>query len=189
MRFDDALATYQQLYELRYQDPQWMEKIAEIYARQQRRSEAVEAIEKALISGRPERAENFFAAAERLESWNYLEDAAASPNAASQIAGDSLLQDYRYDSGAAALRASGRRGCGNTRPLISACSPHGPAEPNDFAEERLGRGARRNGRHGREIFHARGEDIVYRFPGERKSRDAARCSLTSGCCRSRARPG
>jgi tetratricopeptide (TPR) repeat protein len=137
MRFDDALATYQQLYELRYHDPRWMEQMAAVYARLQRRADAVEAIEKALISGRPERAENFAAAAERLESWNYLEDALRYGERAIDGAGDRLLQDYRYD---AALRLYARlaarlRGYEAAyRRLLSAW----PGEPNDFTDERLG---------------------------------------------------
>jgi tetratricopeptide (TPR) repeat protein len=137
MRFDAALATYQQLYELRYHDPHWMEQIAEVYARQQRRADAVEAIEKALISGRPERAENFVAAAERLADWNYLEDAERFAERAIEVAGDRLLQDYRYD---AALRLYARlatrlRGYEAAyRRLLTAW----PGQPNDFTDERLG---------------------------------------------------
>ena len=34
MRFDDAAADYERLYQLNYKDPQWMEKVAETRARQ-----------------------------------------------------------------------------------------------------------------------------------------------------------
>ncbi len=137
MRFDAALATYQQLYELRYHDPRWMEKIAEMYARQQRRAEAVEAIEKALISGRPERAENFAAAAERLESWNYLEDALRFAQRAVELAGDRLLQDYSYDS---ALRLYARLATRlrQYEPAYRRLLAAWPQQPNDFTQERLG---------------------------------------------------
>ena len=137
MRFDDALATYQQLYELRYQDPHWMEQIARIYARQQRRAEAVDAVEKALISGRPERPENYAAAAERLEQWNYFEDAARFAERAIELAGGRLLEDYRYEP---ALRLYGRLQTRLRRHeeayqrLTSAIS----VQANDFSEELLG---------------------------------------------------
>jgi Tfp pilus assembly protein PilF len=137
MRFDAALSTYQELYELRYHDPHWMEQIAEIYARQQRRGEAVEAVEKALIGGRPERSENFVAAAERLEGWNYLEDAERFAERGIELAGDRLLQDFRYDP---ALRVYARV----TTRLRRHEAAYGrllaawPGQPNDFSDERLG---------------------------------------------------
>ena len=53
MRFEDALKRYTKLYDLTYHTPHWMEKAAEVHARQGRRSEAVEALRKAFIEGRP----------------------------------------------------------------------------------------------------------------------------------------
>ena len=69
MRFDDAVTSYAKTYELTYHDPQWMEKIAELRARQNRTEEAAKALRTALVEGRPERPENFFAVARRLELW------------------------------------------------------------------------------------------------------------------------
>ena len=75
LRFADELADDQRLYELRYHDPSWMEKSAEALARLGRNDEAVAALRKALIEGRPERPENYFAVARKLESWNMVEQA------------------------------------------------------------------------------------------------------------------
>ena len=48
LRFDDAAATYAKLYDLNYHNSQWMEKVAEIRARQGRTDESVEALRRAL---------------------------------------------------------------------------------------------------------------------------------------------
>src|SRR5262249_3953334 len=69
MHFDDAIADYDRIYQLAYKDPKWMEKIAETGARQGKTEAAVAALKTALIDGRPERPENYFEAARRLESW------------------------------------------------------------------------------------------------------------------------
>ena len=187
MRFDAALATYQQLYELRYHDPHWMEKIAEIYARQQRRPDAVEALEKALISGRPERAENFVAAAERLESWNYLEDATRFAERAIEIAGDRLLQDYSYDSALrlyARLATRLRQYEGAYRRLLAAV-----ARPAQRLRRRaVGRCARGNGRYRRDTISRPKRRHRLPLSWRKKRPRCRRWSLTSGCCRWRARP-
>ena len=75
MRFADAAATYKRLYELSYRDPQWLEKVAELSARQGRTAEAVQTLEEARIANRPPRAENFFSVAATLESWNMVAEA------------------------------------------------------------------------------------------------------------------
>jgi cellulose synthase operon protein C len=75
MRFADATATYRRLYELSYRDPQWLEKAAELSARQGRTAEAVQTLEEARIANRPPRAENFFSVAGTLESWNMVDQA------------------------------------------------------------------------------------------------------------------
>jgi predicted Zn-dependent protease len=75
MRFDEAIGEYERVYQLAYKDPKWMEKIAEIRARQGKPEDAVAALKTALIDGRPEKAENFFEAAQRLESWGLLSEA------------------------------------------------------------------------------------------------------------------
>jgi Flp pilus assembly protein TadD len=75
MRFADAAATYRRLYELSYRDPQWLEKVAELSARQGRTAEAVQTLEEARIANRPPRAENYFSVAGTLESWNMVDPA------------------------------------------------------------------------------------------------------------------
>ena len=91
LRFDDALATYQQLYSLAYEDPRWMEKIAEVYARQGRRAEAVAAARKALIEGRPPRPGHYFAAARKLETWDYLAEARDAAEEGIDLAGNRVF--------------------------------------------------------------------------------------------------
>ena len=75
LRFDDALKSYSRLYELTYQNPQWMEKISELHAREGQTDAAVAALKKALIEGRPEKPEQYFDVADRLAGWNMLDQA------------------------------------------------------------------------------------------------------------------
>ncbi len=75
MRFDDALASYTKLYDLTYHDPHWMEKAAEVDARMDRRAEAVAALRKGFIDGRPERAQQFFEVARILDGWDLVAEA------------------------------------------------------------------------------------------------------------------
>ena len=75
MRFDEAAADYEHIYQLAYKDPQWMEKVAAVRARQGKTKEVVAALQAALIDGRPENAGNYFEVARRLESWGMLEQA------------------------------------------------------------------------------------------------------------------
>jgi Tfp pilus assembly protein PilF len=100
MRFDAALATYTKLYGLTYQDPHWMRKVAEVHARQGRKDEAVKALRKALIEGRPERPQPFFEAARILDSWNMLDAAREMAERGVSLAGNDLLTDGDYISGA-----------------------------------------------------------------------------------------
>ena len=53
MRFDEACAEYQRLFELNYHDTRWMEKIALLRARQGKVPETVAALQSALIENRP----------------------------------------------------------------------------------------------------------------------------------------
>lgn len=91
MRFDEALATYERLYELSYRNPQWMEKIALVRARKGETDAAVAALQSALIEKRPERPGNFFEVARRLESWNMLPQARTFAERGVGLAGDKLL--------------------------------------------------------------------------------------------------
>src|SRR4029077_11323224 len=99
MRFDDAIAEYDRVYQLAYRDPKWMEKIAEIRARQGKADEAVAALKVALIDGRPEKAENFFEAARRLESWGLLTQARGYAAQGVTSAGGELLASTENHEG------------------------------------------------------------------------------------------
>lgn len=90
-RFDDAIGLYRKLYTLSYQDPKWMEKTAELCARQGKNADAVKALETAWIEGRPEKAANSFEVAQRLEQWGLLDDAQRYAEKGVQQAGADLL--------------------------------------------------------------------------------------------------
>lgn len=98
-RFDDAITLYRKLYTLSYRDPQWMEKVAELSARQGRSADAVKALEAGWIDGRPVKASNSFAVAQRLEQWGMLEEAQRFAEQGCEQAGADLLVSQQ--SGAA----------------------------------------------------------------------------------------
>ncbi len=100
MRFDDALKSYGQLYEVSHKEPRWKERMAELHARLGDAPATLTALREALIEGRPERPANFFRAAERLESWGILDEALALAEEGVVIAGDRLLVDYTHLDGA-----------------------------------------------------------------------------------------
>jgi len=100
MRFDDAAADYERLYQLNYKDPQWMERVAEARARQGKTSDTVAALKIALIDGRPENANNYFEVARRLESWGMLADARNFAEQGTKVAGADLLANGDYLAGA-----------------------------------------------------------------------------------------
>ena len=100
MRFDDAAAEYQGLFELNYHDTQWMEKVATIRARQGRVPDTVAALDAALIAGRPEKAENYFEVARRLESWTMVAQACDYAQKGVDTAGRDLLAVADHHVGA-----------------------------------------------------------------------------------------
>jgi len=100
LRFDDAAGDYEHLYQLAYKDPKWMEKIAEVRARQGRNAEAVAALKTALIEAAPERAANYFEVARRLEAWGILEPAKSFAEQGVGAAGDELLAAPENHDGA-----------------------------------------------------------------------------------------
>ncbi len=100
MRFDDAISDYEQVYQLAYKDPKWMEKVAEVRARQGRPEDAVAALKAALIEGRPERADNYFEVARRLESWGLLAQARGFAEQGISAAGNDLLVATENHAGA-----------------------------------------------------------------------------------------
>jgi tetratricopeptide (TPR) repeat protein len=91
MRFDAAIGSYTKTYELTYHDPQWMEKIAELHARQGRVDAAAKALRTALVDGRPERAETFLAVARRLDEWHMPEAARPFADQGARLAGPAGL--------------------------------------------------------------------------------------------------
>lgn len=100
LRFDDAISDYDRLYQLAYQDPQWMEKIAELRARQGKNDEAAAALKTALIDPQPDKPENYFAAARQLEAWNILGQARVFAEQGVSLAGGELLVSPQNQSGA-----------------------------------------------------------------------------------------
>ncbi len=87
MRFDQAAASFEKLYELTYHNPHWMEKVAETRARQGRNDEVVKALRRAYLEGRPERAQDLVKVASRLEYWNMLGEARPFAERGIELAG------------------------------------------------------------------------------------------------------
>ena len=83
-----------------------MLQIAEVRARQGQIDAVIAALQKALIEGRPERAENTFEVARRLEDWNFLPEARKFAEQGMQQAGDDLLAESQYSAGAQPTLAS-----------------------------------------------------------------------------------
>ncbi len=100
MRFDEAVSDYERVYQLAYKDQKWMEKIAEVRARQGRADDAVAALKTALLDPGPERAGNTFEAARRLESWGMLTQARGFAEKGVSLAGGDLLSSAEHHEGA-----------------------------------------------------------------------------------------
>ena len=102
MRFDEAAADYERVYQLAFKDPKWMEKVAEIRARQGHADDAVAALKIALIDAGPENAAKYFEVAGRLESWGMLTQARGFAEQGVSAAGADLLTTADLQSGARA---------------------------------------------------------------------------------------
>jgi Tetratricopeptide repeat len=102
LRFDEAAADYSSLYELAYHDAHWMEKVAEVRARQGRTEQAAQALKTALVDGRPEAPGKYFAVAGRLEAWGMLAPAREYAEKGIAAAGQELLANSENHSGAQA---------------------------------------------------------------------------------------
>ena len=100
MRFDDAVSDYERIYQLAYKDPKWMEKVAEVRARQGKADDAVAALKTALIDVGPERAGSFFEMARRLENWGILPQAREFAEKGVSLAGGDLLASADHHDGA-----------------------------------------------------------------------------------------
>jgi tetratricopeptide (TPR) repeat protein len=94
LRFADAERSYTRLFDLTYRNSQWMEKVAEVRARQGQREPAIAALRTAYIENRPERPDNYFAVANKLNSWNYTEAARPFVEKGAEIAGAGLGNDF-----------------------------------------------------------------------------------------------
>lgn len=106
LRFDEAAASAQKLYDLTYRNPQWMDKLAELRARQGRNADAVAALQKAWIDGRADAAGNYLTVAQKLETWNMLDEAhmfaeeamKRKASEALQVWARILARQYQYDA-------------------------------------------------------------------------------------------
>ncbi len=94
LRFDEAAATFNKVYELTYRNSTWMERIAEIRARQGRTADVVAALRTAYLEGRNDSAQPNFDVAERLDRWGMTQEAAPFAERAVTLAGAVLLNDY-----------------------------------------------------------------------------------------------
>ena len=100
MRFDETAADYEKIYQLAYKDPQWMEKLASVRARQGKINDVVAALKAALIEGRPDNPNNYFDVARRLETWGMLEQARNFAEQGISKAGSELLASPEYHEAA-----------------------------------------------------------------------------------------
>ncbi|MBZ5684041.1 MAG: hypothetical protein LAP86_03320 [Acidobacteriia bacterium] len=99
MRFDEAAADYEHIYQLAYKDPQWIEKVAAVRARQGKVKEVVAALQAALIEGRPDSAGKYFEVGRRLEAWGMLDQARSFVEQGVSKAGSDLLASGENESG------------------------------------------------------------------------------------------
>jgi len=99
MRFDDAAKDYEHIYQLTYNAPRWMEKVAAVRAREGKPDQTVAALEAALITGRPENPSNYFEVARRLEGWGMLPQARSFADKGVKAAGTDLLTSDSYQAG------------------------------------------------------------------------------------------
>jgi len=100
LRFDEAAADYSALYELAYHDSKWMEKVAEIRARQNQPEPAIQALKTAFLDGRPEAPEKYFTVTTHLEGWGMLQQARTYAEKGVTLAGNDLLANSENHSGA-----------------------------------------------------------------------------------------
>jgi len=102
LRFDEAAADYAALYELAYHDSKWMEKVAEIRARQNQPEPAIQALKTAFLDGRPEAPDKYFTVATHLEGWGMLQQARTYAEKGVSLAGNDLLANSENHVGAQA---------------------------------------------------------------------------------------
>jgi len=110
LRFDTAITSYTRLYGLTYNDPQWLEKVAELEARLGRKAEAIAALERANIGAGGETVSALFGIADSLDSFKLYSDAARYAERGFTLAGNDLWTKYpAYGASYAKIMAENRR--------------------------------------------------------------------------------
>jgi predicted Zn-dependent protease len=94
LRFDDAIQSYLRLYQLTYNDAQWLDKAAEFQARLGRGGEAAATLEKAHIGAGGETVSGLFAIALLLDRWHLNADAARYAQRGFALAGKDMADKY-----------------------------------------------------------------------------------------------
>ena len=74
-KLDAAFVSYQKLYELSYQNPQWLLKMAELRARQKNGPQVVTLLRKLFVDERPDRAAGLASMADKLLQWGMVTEA------------------------------------------------------------------------------------------------------------------
>ena len=98
LRLDEAAADYTTLFDRTYHDPVWMQKVAELRARQNKPELVVKALEAAYVDGRPTFPGAYLTVAEHLEEWNLVPEARTELEKAIGIAGKDLLANWQNHS-------------------------------------------------------------------------------------------
>lgn len=98
LRFADAREAYQKLYELDYEAPEWIERVGLNALRQGDQEAALEALRLARLEGRPEKPENYFAAAGVAADWGLLEQAYEWSAEAARLAGEDLFWSFSSET-------------------------------------------------------------------------------------------
>ena len=107
LRFADAERNYSRVFELTYHNASWMERVATLRARLGQKDGVIAALRTAYIENRPERAENYFAVASKLDAWGYVDDARKFAEKGAEVAGPELTT-AQSDSAAVYARVLGR---------------------------------------------------------------------------------
>ncbi|MBI3682375.1 MAG: tetratricopeptide repeat protein [Acidobacteria bacterium] len=94
LRFDEAAATFTKVYDLTYRNSVWMERVAEIRARQGRTDDAVQALRQAFLEGRNDSPQAHFDVAQRLEAWDAPDRAREFAERGVTLAGSKLFQEH-----------------------------------------------------------------------------------------------
>lgn len=96
LRWDEAAATFAQVYELSYRQSAWMERVAQIRARQRKVEECLAALRTAYLEGRQESPAGYFQAAEKLEAWGLFAPARELAEKGLELAGSKLVDEHNY---------------------------------------------------------------------------------------------